>query len=232
MSQLLQPYSLLASSNSSSTSIATKINRKYQTWSQSFHSHLAHFSCLNQGWAVIRNSTKPALGIGPHKGRCTIDRASHHNKIIMPDTIETQNGFRVYVSFSFSLSIFLMSAGSHWGKVLFDPRLQLVHVQKADHPQSVSHESHPKLDPHTHRCFKFQQRTKERERQSHICSWRFRKQHFCKVSFFLVCLLPCLLARQLVFFCFKLTLLGSVSPLFTQNTPCGVTIKSGSNLSK
>jgi len=36
---------------------------RYQTRSQSFHSHLAHFSCLNQGWAVIRNSTKPASGI-------------------------------------------------------------------------------------------------------------------------------------------------------------------------
>jgi hypothetical protein len=32
-------------------------------WSQSFHSHLAHFSCLDQGWAVIRNSTEPPLGI-------------------------------------------------------------------------------------------------------------------------------------------------------------------------
>jgi hypothetical protein len=49
---------------------------------------------------------------------------------------------------------------------------------------------------------------------------------------FLVYLLPCLLARLLVLFCFKLTLLGSISPLFTQNTPCGVTIESGSNLSK
>jgi hypothetical protein len=37
----------------------------YQTWSQSFHSHLAHFSCLNQGWVVISNSTKPLLGIRP-----------------------------------------------------------------------------------------------------------------------------------------------------------------------
>jgi hypothetical protein len=41
-----------------------------------------------------------------------------------------------------------------------------------------------------------------------------------------------ILGRVLVFFCFKLTLLGSVSPSFTQNTPRGVTIESGSNLSK
>jgi hypothetical protein len=44
----------------------------------------------------------------------------------------------------------------------------------------------------------------------------------------LVCLLPCLLARLLVFFCFKLTLLGSVLTSFTQNTPHGVTTESGS----
>jgi hypothetical protein len=25
-----------------------------------------------------------------------------------------------------------------------------VHIQKLDHPSFVSHESHPKLDPHTH----------------------------------------------------------------------------------
>jgi len=25
-----------------------------------------------------------------------------------------------------------------------------VHIQKPDHPLSISHESHPKLDPHTH----------------------------------------------------------------------------------
>jgi len=37
--------------------------KRYQTWSQSFHSHLAHFSCLNQGSAVISNSTKPLLGV-------------------------------------------------------------------------------------------------------------------------------------------------------------------------
>jgi hypothetical protein len=151
----------------------------------------------------------------------------------MPDTIKTQNGFRVYVSFSFSLSLFLMWAGSHWGKVLFGPRLQLVHIQKPDHPPSISHESHPKLDPHTHHINAlFQQRTKKREKQSHICSWRFIKQHFCKAFFYFVYLLACLLARLLVFFYFKLTLLRSVSPLFTQNTPHGVTIKSGSNLSR
>ncbi len=34
--------------------------------------------------------------------------------------------------------------------MLFGPRLQLVHIQKPDHPSSISHESHPKLDPHTH----------------------------------------------------------------------------------
>ncbi len=126
-----------------------------------------------------------------------------------------------------------MSAGSHWGKVLFGPRSQLVHIQKADHPPSVSHESHPKLDPHTHpsNTYKFQQRTKERERQSHICSWRFRKQHFCKAFFFWVFVTLPILGRLLVF-CFKLTLLGSVSPSFTQNTPRGVIIESGSNLSK
>jgi len=45
-------------------------------------------------------------------------------------------------------------------------------------------------------------------------------------------LLPCLLARLIFFFCFKFTLLRSVSPLFTQNTPYGVTIETGSNLSK
>jgi hypothetical protein len=28
--------------------------------------------------------------------------------------------------------------------------VQLVHIQKPNHPLSVSHESHPKLDPHTH----------------------------------------------------------------------------------
>jgi len=57
---------------------------------------------------------------------------------------------------------------------------------------------------------------------------------WCRVCMytFLVYLLPCLLARLFVLFCFKFTLLGSVSPLFTQNTPYGVTIKSGSNLSK
>jgi len=49
---------------------------------------------------------------------------------------------------------------------------------------------------------------------------------------FLVYLLPCLLARVFVFFCFKLTLVRSVSPLFTQNTPYGVTIETRSNLSK
>jgi hypothetical protein len=80
----------------------------------------------------------------------TIDRALDHNKIIMLDTIETQNGFRVYVSFSFSLSLFLVLASSHCRKMLFGPRLQLVHIQKPDHPPSVSHESHPKLDPYTH----------------------------------------------------------------------------------
>jgi hypothetical protein len=54
----------------------------------------------------------------------------------------------------------------------------------------------------------------------------------CVCRHFLVYLLPCLLARLFVFFCFKLTLLRSNSPLFTQNTPYGVTIKTGSNLSK
>jgi hypothetical protein len=49
---------------------------------------------------------------------------------------------------------------------------------------------------------------------------------------FLVYLLPCMLARLFVFFCFKLTLVQSVSPLFTQNIPYGVTIEIGSNLSK
>jgi hypothetical protein len=49
---------------------------------------------------------------------------------------------------------------------------------------------------------------------------------------FLVYLLPCLLARLFVFFGFKLTLLQLVFPLFTQNTPYGVTIETGSNLSK
>jgi hypothetical protein len=154
----------------------------------------------------------------------------------MPNTIETQNGFKVYVSFSFSLSLFLMWVGSHWRKMLCGPRLQLVHIQKPDHPPSISHESHPKLDPHTHhnnalnsnkelkkgrdnhtfalgatgahskakssticitwkppkirpahtsqQCFKFQQRTNKKERQSHIYSWRFRKQHFYKAFFF------------------------------------------------
>ncbi len=55
--------SLITNNNSSSTSIATKINKRYQTWSWSFHSHLAHFSCLNQGSTIISNSTKPPLGI-------------------------------------------------------------------------------------------------------------------------------------------------------------------------
>jgi len=41
----------------------------------------------------------------------------------------------------------------------------------------------------------------------------------CVCILFLVYLLPCLLAKLLVLFCFKLTLLGSVSPLFTQNIP-------------
>ncbi len=49
---------------------------------------------------------------------------------------------------------------------------------------------------------------------------------------FLVYLLPYLLARLFVLFYFKLTLLRLVSPLFTQNIPYGVTIESGSNLSK
>jgi hypothetical protein len=49
---------------------------------------------------------------------------------------------------------------------------------------------------------------------------------------FMVYLLPCLLVRLFVFFGFKLTLLRLVSPLFTQNTPYGVTIETGSNLSK
>jgi len=43
-----------------------------------------------------------------------------------------------------------MLARSHGGKVLFGPQLQLVHIQKPNHPLSVSHESHPKLDPYTH----------------------------------------------------------------------------------
>jgi len=34
------------------------------------------------------------------------------------------------------------------------------------------------------------------------------------------------------FFCFNFTLLRSVSPLFSQNTLYGVTIETGSNLSK
>jgi len=49
---------------------------------------------------------------------------------------------------------------------------------------------------------------------------------------FLVYLLPCMLARLFIYFCFKLTLVRLVSPLFTQNTPYGVTIETGSNLSK
>jgi len=49
---------------------------------------------------------------------------------------------------------------------------------------------------------------------------------------FMVYFLPCLLARLFVSFGFKLTLLQLVSPLFTQNTPYGVTIEIGSNLSK
>jgi len=48
---------------------------------------------------------------------------------------------------------------------------------------------------------------------------------------FLVYLLPCLLTRLFVFFYFKFSLLQSVCPLFTQNTPYGVTIEIGSNLS-
>jgi len=54
----------------------------------------------------------------------------------------------------------------------------------------------------------------------------------CVCRPFLVYLLPCLLARLFVCFCFKLTLLQSLSPLFTQNTPYRVTIETGSNLSK
>ncbi len=50
---------------------------RYQTWSQSFHSHLAHFSCLNQGWAVISNSTKPPLGI-----RAVFRDDDHHSQKI------------------------------------------------------------------------------------------------------------------------------------------------------
>jgi len=34
--------------------------------------------------------------------------------------------------------------------VLFGPQLQMVHIQKPNHPPSVSHESHPKLNPNTH----------------------------------------------------------------------------------
>jgi hypothetical protein len=87
-----------------------------------------------------------------------MDRASDHNKIIMPDTIETQNGFRVHVSFSISYVSWLT-------------------LRKSAIWFTIATGAHSK------------------GRSSTI-------------------------------------LLGSVSPLFTQNTPRGVTIESGSNLSK
>ncbi len=163
----------------------------------------------------------------------TIDRASDHNKTIMPDTLKPKMGLGFMSLFHFLLLYFLCQLAHIEEKCYLVQdcnwctfKRQIVHC--------LYHMKATQNRPtHTsQQCFKFQQRTKERERQSHICSWRFRKQHFCKASFFLVCLLPCLLARLLVFFCFKFTLLGSVSPSFTQNTPRGVTIESGSNLSE
>jgi len=114
--------------------------------------------------------------------------------------------------------------------VLFGPRLQLVHIQKADHPPSVSHESHPKLDPHTHHSNALNSdKELKKGRENHTFALGGSENNTsARLLLFLVCLLPCLLARLLVFFSFKLTLL----PLFTQKTPHGVTIESGSNLSK
>jgi hypothetical protein len=119
--------------------------------------------------------------------------------------------------------------------VLFGPRLQLVHIQKADHPPSVSHESHPKLDPHTdHNNALNSNKELKKGRDNHTFALggsenNTSARHFFFLGVFVT--LP-ILGRLLVFFCFKLTLLGSVSPSFTQNTPRGVTIESGSNLSK
>jgi hypothetical protein len=117
--------------------------------------------------------------------------------------------------------------------VLFGPRLQLVHFQKPDHPPFVSHESHPKLDPHTHHNNVLNSnKTLKKGRVNHPFALGGLKNNTSTRLFFLVHLLPCLLPRLLVFLCFKLTLLGLVSPLFTQKTLHSVTIKSGSNLSK
>ncbi len=49
--------------------------------------------------------------------------------------------------------------------MLFGSHLQLVHVQKPDHPPSVSHESHPKLDPHTHHNNVFNSNKKLKKRR-------------------------------------------------------------------
>jgi hypothetical protein len=118
--------------------------------------------------------------------------------------------------------------------VLFGPRLQLVHIQKADDPPSVSHESHPKLDPHTHHSNTLNSNKElKKGRDNHTFALGGSENNTSGRLFFwgVFVTLP-VLARLLVFFCFKLTLLGSVSPLFTQNTTRGVTIESGSNLSK
>jgi hypothetical protein len=108
-----------------------------------------------------------------------------------------------------------------------------VHIQKLDHPPFVSHESHPKLDPHTHHNNALNSNKElKKGRDNDTFALGGSKNDTSTRLLFLVYLLPCLLAKLFVFFCFKLTLLGSVSLLFTQNTPHGVTIKSGSNLSK
>jgi hypothetical protein len=117
--------------------------------------------------------------------------------------------------------------------VLFGPRLQLVHIQKLDHPPFVSHESHPKLDPHTHHNNALNSNKElKKGRDNHTFAFGGTENNTSARLLFLVYLLPYLLTKLLLLFCFKLTMLGSVSPLFTQNTPRGVTIKSGSNLSK
>jgi len=107
--------------------------------------------------------------------------------------------------------------------VLFGPLLQVVHIQKPDHPPSISHESHPKLDPHTHHNNALNSNNElKKGRDNHTYALGGSKDNIsARLLFFGV------FVALLVFFCFKLTPLGSISPLFTQNTLRGVTIESG-----
>jgi hypothetical protein len=96
--------------------------------------------------------------------------------------------------------------------VLFGPGLQLVHIQKADDPPSVSHESHPKLDPHTHHSNTLNSNKElKKGRDNHTFALGGSENNTSDKHFGVFVTLP-VLARLLVFFCFKLTLLGSVSP--------------------